>query len=65
MTTLKVPDMTCQHCVATITKLIQQQDPAAQVQTDLPQHTVTVDSKLSEESLISLLEDAGYTPSNL
>ena len=59
MTTLKVPDMTCQHCVATITKLIQQQDPAAQVQTDLALHTV------SEDSLISLLEDAGYTPSNL
>jgi copper chaperone len=65
MTTLKVPDMTCQHCVATITKLIQQQDPAAQVQTDLALHTVSVDSKLSEDSLISLLEDAGYTPSNL
>ena len=45
MTTLKVPDMTCQHCVATITKLIQQQDPAAQVQTDLALHTVSVDSK--------------------
>ncbi len=65
MTTLKVPDMTCQHCVATITKLIQQQDPAAQVQTDLTQHTVNVDSKLSEDNLISLLEDAGYTPGKL
>ncbi|ACQ92217.1 Heavy metal transport/detoxification protein [Tolumonas auensis DSM 9187] len=62
MTTLHVPDMTCQHCVATITKLVQQADPQAQIQIDLSQHRVAVEGKLNNAELISLLEDAGYTP---
>ncbi len=65
MTTLHVPDMTCQHCVATITKLIRQADPAAQIQIDLSQHKVAVAGKLNSAELISLLEDAGYTPAEL
>ena len=65
MTTLHVPDMTCQHCVATITKLIQQADPQAQIQIDLSQHKVAVDGMLNSARLISLLEDAGYTPAEL
>ncbi len=65
MTTLHVPDMTCQHCVATITKLIQQADPQAQLQIDLGQHKVAVDGKLNSAELIGLLEDAGYTPTEL
>ncbi len=65
MTTLHVPDMTCQHCVATITKLIQQADPQAQIQIDLSQHKVAVDGGLSTENLVSLLEDAGYTPTEI
>ncbi len=65
MTTLHVPDMTCQHCVAIITKLIQQADPQAQIQIDLSQHKVAVDGMLNSARLISLLEDAGYTPAEL
>ncbi|MBB6054307.1 heavy-metal-associated domain-containing protein [Tolumonas osonensis] len=65
MTTLHVPDMTCQHCVATITRLIQQADPQAQLQIDLGQHKVAVDGKLNSAELIGLLEDAGYTPTEL
>ena len=65
MTTLHVPDMTCQHCVATITKLIQQADPQAQIQIDLSQHKVAVDGKLNSAELSSILEDAGYTPTEI
>lgn len=65
MTTLHVPDMTCQHCVATITRLIQQADPQAQLQIDLGQHKVAVDGELNSAELIGLLEDAGYTPTEL
>jgi Copper chaperone len=64
-TTLHIPDMTCQHCVATITKLIQQSDQSAQIQIDLSQHKVTVDGQLDAPALISLLDEAGYTPSEL
>ena len=30
-----VPDMTCQHCVMTITKTVKAQDPKAEVDIDL------------------------------
>ena len=62
MTTLHVPDMTCQHCVATITKLIQQADQNAKIEIDLSQHKVAVEGTLTTDALIALLDDAGYTP---
>ncbi|MDD2342883.1 MAG: heavy-metal-associated domain-containing protein [Tolumonas sp.] len=62
MTTLHVPDMTCQHCVATITKLIQQADQDAKIEIDLSQHKVAVEGTLTAEALVALLDDAGYTP---
>lgn len=63
MTRLQVPDMTCKHCVATITKVIQEADSAAKLHIDLSKHLVEVEGKLAQDQLISLLEDAGYTPS--
>lgn len=62
MTSLHVPDMTCNHCVATITKLIQDADPKADLKIDLPSHTVDVTSELSANALVEILEDAGYSP---
>jgi len=57
-----VPDMSCGHCVKTITGAITGQDPAAKVQCDLARRQITVDSKLSESALKSLLTEAGYPP---
>ncbi len=37
-----VPDMTCGHCVATITRAVKAVDPAAAVKADLAGKTVTV-----------------------
>jgi len=62
MTTLHVPDMTCQHCVATITKLIQQADQNAKIEIDLSQHKVAVEGTLTADALVALLDDAGYSP---
>lgn len=62
MTRLHIPDMTCKHCVATITQLIQNADEDAQLTIDLPSHQVDVQGKLEQSRLLSLLEDAGYTP---
>lgn len=62
MTTLHVPDMTCQHCVATITKLIKQADKNAKIEIDLSQHKVAVEGALTADALVALLDDAGYTP---
>ena len=66
MISFRVEDMSCGHCVATITKAVQGADPLAQVQIDLPQHQVGVESSLLDQAKLSqLIKEAGYTPSPL
>ena len=61
MTTFTVPDMSCGHCSATITKAIGALDAAAKVQCDLALHTVTVaGATASEAALIATMKAAGY-----
>ena len=55
-----VPDMSCGHCVATVTKAIKTLDAAAEVKVDLAGKTVTVDSSLPAPAVAKALEDAGY-----
>mgnify|MGYP006270299153 CR=1 FL=1 len=55
-----VPDMTCGHCVATITKAVKAVDPAAEVKADLGARTVTVDSAVPAAALAKALDAAGY-----
>ena len=62
MTTFTVPDMTCGHCVGTITKAIKDADGAAKVEISLDRHTVQVESKLAETELAGVISEAGYTP---
>lgn len=64
MISFRVADMSCRHCVATITKAVQGADPLAQVQIDLSQHQVGVESGLLDQAkLAQLIKEAGYTPS--
>lgn len=58
-----LPDMTCGHCVSTVTKTIQSIDPAAVVTIDLPSHLVTVDTNAQRELVASALTEEGYQPS--
>jgi copper chaperone len=60
MTTFSVPDMSCGHCVSTITKAIRGLDPAADIKADLAARTVTVESAAAASSIVRALEDAGY-----
>ena len=63
MTNFIVPDMTCGHCVATITRALQAADPAAQVRIDLPSHRVQVEAAtLPPQALQAVITEAGYTP---
>ncbi|CAM4100396.1 heavy-metal-associated domain-containing protein [Bordetella tumulicola] len=55
-----VPDMTCGHCVSTITKAIQQAVPGANVTTDLPGHRVMVEGTSDLEVVRQAIADAGY-----
>jgi len=63
MPTFKVNDMTCGHCVSTITKAIKGVDRAAKVTIDLAQHLVTVEPTEADASdLGDAITEAGYTP---
>lgn len=55
-----VPNMTCGHCVARVTKALQSADHRAQVQVDLASKTVSVESTESDAALRNALGDAGY-----
>lgn len=57
-----VPDMTCGHCVSTITKAVKSEDPKATVEVSLPEHLVKVQSALSQEEIARRIAEAGYTP---
>ena len=60
MLKLKVPQMTCGHCAATIEKAVKSVDPDAKVQIDLGSKTVTVDSTAEETRVKNAIEFAGY-----
>ncbi|GGD92395.1 heavy-metal-associated domain-containing protein [Caballeronia grimmiae] len=61
MTEFQVQGMSCQHCVAAVTRSIQEIDPQAQVRVDLENGKVAVDSTQSEQALKDAIDDAGYT----
>jgi copper chaperone len=54
-----VPDMTCGHCVKTITSAVQAVAPAAQVTTDLASHWVSIEGADAGEARAAI-EEAGY-----
>ena len=63
MTTFEVKDMTCGHCVSTITNAISAVDQGAQVQVDLATHRVTIDQTEADAAKLSdAIREAGYTP---
>ncbi|MEI6002007.1 heavy-metal-associated domain-containing protein [Paraburkholderia bengalensis] len=57
----KVEGMSCQHCVAAVTRAIQEHDAGAQVQVDLSAGKVAVQSGASVDTLKAAIDEAGYT----
>lgn len=63
MIAFEVNDMTCGHCVSTITKALKATDQGAKVQIDLATHQVQVEPASADaEELAEAIKDAGYTP---
>jgi copper chaperone len=60
MHVFKVEGISCQHCVAAITRAIQAQDNAALVQVDVSAGLVRISSSLLPGELQRLLVDQGY-----
>ena len=62
MPTYQVDDMTCGHCVATITAALGALDAAARVDIDLGAHRVKVESDRPAAQIEAAIRAAGYTP---
>ncbi|HZM35659.1 MAG TPA: heavy-metal-associated domain-containing protein [Burkholderiales bacterium] len=57
-----VADMTCGHCVSTITKALKDADAEAKVDIALGERRVAVQSGLAQEEIADAIREAGYTP---
>ena len=57
---LTLPDMTCGHCVKTVTQTARRLDPQAQVSTDLATHKAVFETEVARELLEKALAAEGY-----
>ncbi len=63
MISFVINDMTCGHCVASVTKAVQAVDSAAQVQASLAEHRLDIAAtQATAEQLRAAIEAAGFTP---
>lgn len=63
MIAFEVQDMTCGHCVRTITQAVQALDPQAQVQIDLATHRVAIEAARADAAALQeAIREAGFTP---
>jgi len=60
MLRLSVPDMTCGHCAAAVTKAVKAVDAAAAVDVDLATKIVAVSTAADPRKVSAALADAGY-----
>lgn len=58
----KVEDMTCGHCVMSVTKAVKAAEPAAKVDIDLGTKRVRVEGTEARDKVEAAIRDAGYTP---
>lgn len=63
MIAFEVDDITCGHCVSTITKALKATDKNAKVLIDLAAHRVQVEpGSANADELAEAIRDAGFTP---
>ncbi|HLQ19085.1 MAG TPA: heavy metal-associated domain-containing protein [Tabrizicola sp.] len=60
MTTLSVPDMTCNHCKATVEAALGSVQGAGPVKVDLTTRKVEVSGSVPAAELIKALDQVGY-----
>jgi copper chaperone len=63
MIAFEVNDMSCGHCVATITDAVKKVDKDARVEIDLARHRVEIEPATTDAARLGrAIEDAGFTP---
>jgi len=60
MIELKLPTMTCGHCVRTVGDTVRRVDAAAKVDVDLPAQTVRIESSHARGEFVQALAAEGY-----
>lgn len=56
----KVENMSCEHCVRTLSRALKALDPQARVDVDLASGTLALESLISTETAIEVMAEAGY-----
>ena len=63
MISFQVNDMTCGHCVSTITKAVKAEDATATLRFDLAAHRVDIEAGEADAAELSeAIKNAGYAP---
>lgn len=63
MIAFEVKDMTCGHCISTITRALRAVDNQAAINIRLAEHRVEIESTEADaEELSQAISEAGYTP---
>ena len=62
MIEMTINDMTCGGCLNSITRVVQQLDPNANIVADVQTKHVKIDSVLSRDVVVAAIADAGYHP---
>lgn len=57
-----VPDMTCGHCVSSITKAVHEVAPQAVIHADTKTHWLSIESDIDTQTLIMKIQAAGFSP---
>ncbi len=65
MTSFQVNDMTCNHCVKSITTSVHTVAPEANILCDVSEHIVTVSGTYDDKLVEKAIKEAGYTPVRL
>ncbi len=58
-----IPDMSCGHCVGSVTKAIKSVDPEAIAEVDLMKRKAMITTKADPKTIGTAIEDAGYPTS--
>lgn len=62
MIELKLPTMTCGHCVKVVTETVRRIDGDARLMIDLPTQRVQIESPKAPETFAAALAEEGYAP---
>lgn len=57
-----IAKLSCGHCVRAVTQAVQELDPAARVEVDLPSRHVRIDTQAEAARVVAALSAAGYPP---